>query len=305
MNALNQKELGLYQKFSVARTDGQDAPGQRHHGDEYFVLNLTTDKHAIPALAAYAESCAADYPRLAEDLRVKIAENISAASLYITVPEITLPSGLVVPSFRVAKYAMSRGVCDIAISSNAEKPWINISYDESRRACEAAGGMLITETQALAIAYDISQQAINWTGGKVGEGKIYQGIHQGSVNEAMAGNYEPNDSEDRRWHVLSNGESIHDFAGNVYTWIFDDVQGNEKGLTSKIAADSISLTTAPFPSQEKGMGWRPSCACNWSGRALVRGGDWCSESYAGVFVLRYGDPVDRYVDVGFRCTKGL
>ena len=71
MNAINQKELGLYHKFNVTRTDGKDAHEEKHHGDEYFVLNLTTDRHAIPALSAYADSCSADYPVLAADLRAK------------------------------------------------------------------------------------------------------------------------------------------------------------------------------------------------------------------------------------------
>lgn len=72
MNTINQKELGIYQKFTVTRTDGKDTPGEKHHGDEYFVLNLTTDKHAIPAISAYAESCKTEYPVLADDLRTKI-----------------------------------------------------------------------------------------------------------------------------------------------------------------------------------------------------------------------------------------
>lgn len=56
---------GLYEKFIVRRTD--DSP--KHDGCEYFVLDLTHDKHAAPALAAYADSCEAEYPLLAADLR--------------------------------------------------------------------------------------------------------------------------------------------------------------------------------------------------------------------------------------------
>ena len=54
--------------------------------------------------------------RLAADLRNLIGAKVAAASEYITVPEVTLPSGIVVPSFRVAKYAMSRGIGGIAVS---------------------------------------------------------------------------------------------------------------------------------------------------------------------------------------------
>lgn len=305
MNAINQHELGLYNKFNVTRTDGTDAPGGKHHGDEYFVLNLTTDKNAISALATYADTCAADYPALAADLRSKVSVAVAASSIFITVPDVTLPSGRVVPSFLAAKYLSSRGAGGIAQSTEDGKPWVEISYHEARRTCADAGYDPLFETRALAIAYDISQQDINWTGGKVGEGKIFQGIHKGNVGEAQPATYESDNVEERRWHQLSNGERIYDFSGNVFTWIFDDVQGDADGITGKIAGNSISLTTAPFPSQEKGIGWYPEGGCNWSGLALLRGGFWGSCSRAGVFDLCGGGPGDRGGYVGFRCTKGL
>ena len=59
---------GLYEKFIVKRTDGTDAPGQKHHGCRYFVLDATHDPHAPPALLAYARSCESEYPVLAADL---------------------------------------------------------------------------------------------------------------------------------------------------------------------------------------------------------------------------------------------
>ncbi|MFZ2586686.1 MAG: SUMF1/EgtB/PvdO family nonheme iron enzyme [Alphaproteobacteria bacterium] len=302
---MNQQEQGLYHKFNISRTDGTDAPGGKHFGDEYFVLNLTTDKHTIPAIAAYAESCAAEYPLLASDLRAKVAATVKASSLFITVPEVTLPSGKVVPSFQVAQYIASRGPAGIPQSVADAMPWVEVNYDEARKACAVAGYDLLAETRALAIAYDISQQDINWTGEKVGEGKIFQGIHKDNVSEAQAGTYESDDTEERRWHQLSNGERIYDFAGNCYTWVFDDVQGDENGLAGKIAADSISITTAPAKSQKSGMGWYPEGGANWSGNALMRGGCWGSGSGAGVFYLYDDYPGDRDDGVGFRCTKSL
>ncbi len=305
MNAIDQHQIGLYNKFVITRTDGKDAPGGKHEGDKYFVLNLSTDKHAIPSIATYADACAAEYPALAADLRAMIAEKVSAASVYITVPDVTLPDGSAVTSFRAAKYLSSRGAGGFAVSTEDGKPWVEINYDDARKACLLSGASLITETRALAIAYDISQQDINWTGGKVGEGKIFQGIHKGNVSSAQPATYEPSDAEERRWHQLSNGERIYDFAGNAFTWVFDNVQGDIDGKNSKIADDSISLTTAPFPSREKGVGYRPDGERDWSGRALVRGGCWLSGSDAGVFCLGGGWHDDVGDGVGFRCTKGL
>jgi hypothetical protein len=62
------KTKGLYNKFTVTRTDGSSAPGVRHEGCQYFVLDLEHDKHAPAALRAYADSCRSEYPALAADL---------------------------------------------------------------------------------------------------------------------------------------------------------------------------------------------------------------------------------------------
>jgi len=301
---MNAPDKGLFKKFIINRIDGRDGAGDKHDGCEYFVLDLTHDKHAIPAIAAYAESCEREFPALANDLRAKVANAVMAQNEFITVPETTLPNGTVVPSFQVARYLSSKGPAGVPASNAANAPWVKISYHEAHKVCESAGMKLITETQALAIAWNISQQEENWSGGKIGKGKIYMGIHKGDVDESQAATYESSDSEERRWHVLSNGERIYDMAGNAFTWVFDDVQGDDSGLVAdKIAANSISLTTAPFPSMKKGMGYRPDGARSWSGDALVRGGCWGSGGGAGVFYLNGGWPGDAIGVVGFRCTK--
>lgn len=60
---------GLHHKFEVERTDGTSAPGGKHDGCRYFVLDLDHDPHAAAAIDAYADSCEGDYPLLARDLR--------------------------------------------------------------------------------------------------------------------------------------------------------------------------------------------------------------------------------------------
>ena len=222
--------------------------------------------------------------------------------MFITIPKTTLPSGIVVPSFEVGQYAASKGDDGNVIVVADREPWVRINYHEAREACEKSGLKLITEKQGLAIAWDASQKDCNWTGGKVGEGDLFQGIRNGNVSSAQPGNYEPTDEEERRWLTLSNGERICDFNGNVYQWVFDDVQGDEKGIiASDFAEDSISITTPPFHSREQGMGDYETW--DWSGVALLRGGYWSSGSDAGVFRLRNGWPVYRFGGVGFRCTK--
>ena len=65
---MGDKTKGLYRKYDVRRTDGSSEPGQKHHGCEYFVLDVTHDPHAVAALKAYADSCRNEYPLLADDL---------------------------------------------------------------------------------------------------------------------------------------------------------------------------------------------------------------------------------------------
>ena len=65
---MGDKMRGLCGKFIIRRTDGQSEPGQKHDGCEYFVLDITHDPHAIPALKAYALSCQDEYGMLALDL---------------------------------------------------------------------------------------------------------------------------------------------------------------------------------------------------------------------------------------------
>lgn len=69
---IDKKTAGIYNKFVVKRVDGRDAPGQKHDGCEYFVLDLVHDPHAMQALLAYADSCDREYPNLARDLRTKV-----------------------------------------------------------------------------------------------------------------------------------------------------------------------------------------------------------------------------------------
>ncbi|KVN83456.1 hypothetical protein [Burkholderia ubonensis] len=71
---------GTFRKYDVRRVDGRDAPGGDREGDEYFVLNLTRDPHAKPAIEAYMRSCAAAFPQLAADLAARAPEHAHAVS---------------------------------------------------------------------------------------------------------------------------------------------------------------------------------------------------------------------------------
>jgi hypothetical protein len=65
------KSAGVYRKFKVTRMDGSSASGGKHHGCEYFVLDVDHDPHAKAALIAYANACEATHPTLALDMRLR------------------------------------------------------------------------------------------------------------------------------------------------------------------------------------------------------------------------------------------
>jgi len=65
------RDRGLYRKFEVNRVSD---PDHKHLNCEYFVLDLTHDKFAKPALIAYANACSEEFPALAKDLNA-LTEN--------------------------------------------------------------------------------------------------------------------------------------------------------------------------------------------------------------------------------------
>jgi hypothetical protein len=79
---VDKRLIGVVEKFHVYRVDRRDNPGQKHHGCEYFVLDLTHDPFAMAALAAYAAACECEYPQLSADLKgkVNLAKNSPAES---------------------------------------------------------------------------------------------------------------------------------------------------------------------------------------------------------------------------------
>ena len=70
---------GLFRKFEIRRVDGSDAPGGKHFGCEYFVLDTDHDQHAKAALQAYAASCELTHPQLSKDLKERYGRGFEMA----------------------------------------------------------------------------------------------------------------------------------------------------------------------------------------------------------------------------------
>lgn len=63
----------LYRKYHVLRTDGMDLPGRKHDDCDLFVLDLTHDPAAKPAILAYADAVSETHPILAAELRERFS----------------------------------------------------------------------------------------------------------------------------------------------------------------------------------------------------------------------------------------
>lgn len=225
------------------------------------------------------------------------------SKLFVTIPETTLPGGRVVPAFRVGRYVCTQTNGGKAAVSADGAPWVNISFADAKVACAKAGFALITESQWLAIAFRIAALDANWTSGKVGQGKLYRGLRKWTAESAQPGTYTPRDADEQRQFFVTGNDSIFDAAGNVYTWIFDDIQGNSAGVVATAFAKDSPSVVIPYPGEDKGQGWGPRAGADWSGRALIRGGYWGSGPCAGAFALYCGWPDYRDGYVGFRCTQ--
>lgn len=91
---------GLFRKFEVHRVDGTDRKGGKHHGCEYFVLDMDHDPVANQALAAYAAAVRATNPTLAADIckRYGLAETAAEQTAQVLTHEHVRAAGGIVHS---------------------------------------------------------------------------------------------------------------------------------------------------------------------------------------------------------------
>lgn len=217
-------------------------------------------------------------------------------------PTAMFPKGLEVPGFQIGLYPCNKGDDGKLAITSSGQPLVNINYRDAIAGAAAIGCDIDTATRSLATAYHIAAIDENWTGGKVGKGKLFQGVRKWNLNSALTGDYVPTDPDERPWLYLPDGSKIYHFAGGIYGWMRNDIDGDAEGLVCKPFAEGHPLLTIPYPTEDKGQGWTPCVGTNWSGSALIRGGCWSSSGYAGVFNLDGDDPRYYWSNVGVRWT---
>jgi hypothetical protein len=249
-------------------------------------------------------------------------------SQYIFVP--ALPP-YTTNDFCVAKYEM-KNVSGVATSQPAGAPWVSIQRGATEttassawKACRDLGANynLISNAQWQTIARNIQNVAVNWSGGSLGSGALNRGHSDSSPNNALAADASDTNAcsgtgdtcsattwhNQRRTHVLSNGQVLWDFGGNVWEWVRDDYSSLSVNPTisstwqelSGLSATNQALFGPSVSSYNstQGMGQ----IYGGSAGAVLRGGSWSSGAYSGVFTSFLGSSSSgSNTSFGFRCV---
>jgi len=282
-----------------------------------------------------------DLPSTGEELTTEDDSEIEDVVNTITCPEgyvpVPLDENYVSKDFCVMKYeakaSTNLGIDEdglevdlieaspISVPNN--RPWRSITRTDARSACLSLGDGfdLISNAQWQTLARNSEQQPENWTGGFPGAGCLFQG------NNGGAGcGYDGEDPENSSVNVrgilrLSNGEQVHDFAGNLTEWVADDNITNygpnasfqnvsnlthpNEGVLADGALRNAKAQFGPaiqYPgdSESLGLGFG---LLNSSAGAMVRGGAWNAGAGSGVFLVNLSlTPGFSNTDIGFRCT---
>lgn len=252
--------------------------------------------------------------------------------------------------FCVMKYE-AKNIGGEARSEAAGAPWTAISQSGAIALAAAAGGHLITESEWMAIAADVLSIKYNWSSGKPGTGYIFQGHVDGNPAQAIAASDDDNDglagftggtgavvgSNSQRVLILSSGDAIWDFSGNVAEWTQQAVGSpvhnvssiGVSGVThfqwhqwntgsplsvgnlpsksrpiSLVGVDPALFAPVPSWSSSRGIGRIYANYGDSSSRAFQRGGDWNSYISGGVLSLSLDRGAAETSEfVGFRVAR--
>lgn len=241
-------------------------------------------------------------------------------------------NGTYIGNFCVAKYEM-KNVGGVAKSQASGTPWVSITYALAVSYCSALGTTyhLMTNGERLVIARDIASIGTNWSTGTVGSGSLNRGHSDDSPSAALAANADDNEACEgtgqtcsstvwdwqRRTDVLSSGDVIWDFAGNVREWVDWVVNYNDKAspqdtwiqINASIPTGSMSKvlywpTVDSWTTGQGIGGYYPGLA--GTGGYVSSGGHYYNTVFAGVFSIYLNNTsTDANISTGFRCVTTL
>ena len=242
--------------------------------------------------------------------------------------------------FYVMKYEAKESG-GIPVSQTAGSPWVNITQEQAKVACESLGSRyhLISNEEWMALARNIEAQDINWSGGSVGSGFLSKGYAANSfhgdafTNDAFAPTTGPgseynsarntvtgdgtNRFKYRRTHYLSNGQVIWDLSGNAYDWTsttsITDYLPPYSGAWREY--DTITLwgsigNQGPSNSSYNSTQYVGRIYTDYDGaspsgsiHAFLRGGLLDNGNSSGIYGLNLSySPNYGYLNIGFRCA---
>ena len=238
-------------------------------------------------------------------------------------------SSLGTMDFYVQKYE-AKNVSSLPTSQASGTPWVSVTQTEAKNRCEAlgAGYHLLTMEEAQTINRNIENTAWNWTGGSVGSGGLWRGHTDNSPANSLAADItgDPDDdpyvgtgnttpSIERRVHQLSSGQSLWDWAGNVWEWVdMTCTAGTGAGYWYNSAA-WVEWSDGNLSDYEKGRAGPAGAytsthnagryyGCSVTGNAVFRGGSWYNDATAGVFAFDANvAPSYSSTGIGFRCGR--
>ena len=244
--------------------------------------------------------------------------------------------------FCVSKYEMKRSNSGNAVSKAAGEPWVGITRQKAIKECRSLGSEydLISNEQWQTIARNITSVPANWSTGQVASGELNKGYYDGfsqsglpASTDELTGNCYKTGKECsqnswntlRRTHMLSNGNIIWDFSGNVSEWISNDNQIDTAGITkqSPEKKEIFEIVAITEPNFRNAYGPKASTVCNFSAAkhedcgmgnvlvAEVTKNDPFVRGKHGVFAIQIYSLSDssaftsdyKPTDVGFRCTS--
>lgn len=212
---------------------------------------------------------------------------------------------------------------DKAVSRSGSDPWTEASHNEAQEKCQnnGIGYSLITNDDWQTIARHIESEPENWSHGRVvvrTDNILNIGVsltgHRGS---SRRGGSSSRWEQEKRSHLLPNGEEIWDFSGGVWEFVLDSVsslgvrsEGNKfiselSGQNKRLfgpQGNYLSLSDRNVRETPGGLGQaKLSTVKNYAAR-----GGGVSERDLGVFSVRVdidGNRSGAFLrNVGFRCV---
>jgi len=240
--------------------------------------------------------------------------------------------------FYVMKYE-AKNVGSVATAQTETTPWVNITHPSAVSACTAlgAGFHLLTIAETQTINRNIEAQGANWANGIVGslisaDGGLKRG-NAGTTDSASytlatlgpdyvgAGSGSDRTSTSKAKLVLSNGNEIWDWAGNVFEWIYGAGAGGTLGAPSGVTFDTSLVqdwNVAGLNDERPILGPSNNSYTNLYGvgkyvgsastNAVLRGGAWgygaSPDTNGGAYYLNFNSTTGEFLtNIGFRCAK--